>query len=128
MKRFVPQSVLASALVLSASTPTLADSIPEATLDLCEKVKSCAISQMNQEEVTPEMRQMMEPMLESMCASMGQQVQAVAEQHPLYDSAVACIRSMEKLDCQALQGSGQNSTAACESYEKLLRESSYVGE
>ena len=56
-----------SAIVLSLGLllplPAAADELTDAAVGLCEKVKACALSQMNQEEIAPEMREMMQPML-----------------------------------------------------------------
>lgn len=98
-----------------------ADDIGSAALAMCEKVKSCAMAQIAQEEITPEMRQMMQPMLDSMCANMKDKVQEVPLGHDLYEPAVACMRSMEALSCEQMQ-SEQADTPACQAYEKMARE------
>jgi hypothetical protein len=98
-----------------------ADDLASAALDLCEKVKSCAMAQMAEEDLTPEMRQMMQPMLDNMCAKMQGKVEAVPAGHAMHAPAVACMRSMEALSCEAMQGE-QVRTPECEAYQKLARE------
>ncbi|NOR40797.1 MAG: hypothetical protein GQ537_06290 [Gammaproteobacteria bacterium] len=112
-------SLLFIALLVSSSAR--ADDIADAALGLCEKVKSCAMAQIAKEDLTPEMRQMMQPMLDNMCANMQGKVEAVPSGHAMYAPAVACMRSMEALSCEAMQGE-QVRTPECKTYEKLARE------
>ena len=120
MKPRLPVKLLA-ALTLTASVAAGADDIADAALGLCEKVKSCAMAQIAEEDLTPETRQMMQPMLDNMCANMKSRVEAVPSGHSLYKSAVACMRSMEALTCEQMQ-SDQANTPACQAYEKLSRQ------
>ncbi len=110
---------LLSALLLPGHAG--ADEIAQAALDLCEKVKACAMAEIAEEDLTDETRQMMQPMLDNMCANMQKNVQAVPTGHGLYQPAVACMRSMQALSCEEMQSSQAN-TPACQEYEKLRRE------
>lgn len=100
-----------------------ADELGDAAQALCEKVKSCAMAQMDGQEITPETRQMMQPMLDGMCAQVRGKVGEVPAGHPLYKPAVACMQSMNSLTCETMQDADQAVTPACEEYEKLARES-----
>lgn len=108
------------ATVTAVSAPR-ADEITDAALSLCEKVKACAMAEMKKEELTAEMRQMMQPMLDSMCANMQARVKSVPSGDALYEPAVACMRSMEALSCKEMQSDKAN-TPACQTYEKMARE------
>ena len=99
-----------------------ADDITSAVSGLCEKVRSCAMSQVAEEDLTPEMRQMMQPMLDTMCDNMQSRVQEVSPGHPLYQPAVACMRSMEALSCEAMRSGENLQTKECEAYEELAKE------
>lgn len=112
---------VAIALAMSPAVPVMADEIGAAALDLCEKVKACSMAQMNEEDLTPEMRQMMEPMLENMCASMQAGVQQVPPGHELYQPAVDCMRSMAVLSCEAMMDSEQIVTPQCKEYEESVK-------
>ena len=101
------------------SVPTFADEYPEASLALCEKVKSCALAQMGSQEITPEIRQMMQPMLDSMCSNMMVNLPEVAKSHAMYKPAVACMNSLEALSCEQMQQTSEGSTPACKEYEAL---------
>jgi len=106
---------------LSAIASLRADEISDAALDLCEKVKACAMQEIKQEDLTPQMREMMQPMLDNMCANMQARVKSVPSGDQLYEPAVSCMRSMEALSCEAMQ-TDQANTPECQAYEKLARE------
>ncbi len=112
-----------------AGAPALAEEPHAELLDaataLCEKIKTCSMAQVPEADLTPEMRQMMEPMLDNMCASMRSNIQEVPEGHELHDPAVACMRSMAELSCEQMQSEEQAQTAACRKYEELVK--SYEG-
>lgn len=99
-----------------------ADDISDAAQGLCDAVKSCALEQISKEDLTPEIQQMMEPMLENMCTTMQANVQQVPAGHPLYEPAVACMRSLESLSCEQMQNLDRTTTPECQEYEKLARE------
>ena len=99
-----------------------ADDLGEAAQGLCDAVKRCAMEQIDREDLTPEMREMMEPMLENMCITMQANVQQVPVDHPLYQPAVACMRSLESLSCAEMQAPDRTTTPACQEYEKLANE------
>lgn len=113
---------IAALLGCSLSALVAADDLTDAAQGLCDSVKSCALEQIAKEDLTPEMRQMMEPMLESMCTNIQSKVQEVPMDHRLYKPAVACMRSMESLTCADMQNPDRMSTPECREYEKLARE------
>ena len=99
-----------------------ADELGDAAEALCEKVKSCALAQMEGQNIPAETRQMMQPMLDNMCAQVRGRIGEVPTGHPLYKPAVACMESMNSLTCEDMQDSGDMATPECEEYEKLARE------
>ena len=117
----VYRSALLSLMLLMPMTVG-AQEIVEAATGLCEKVRSCAMAQIAEEDLTPELRQMMEPMLDNMCANMQSKVQEVAVGNDLYQPAVDCMQSMQALSCEDMQDPARMQTAQCESYEKLARD------
>jgi hypothetical protein len=100
----------------------VADDLTDAAQGLCDSVKSCALEQIARENLTPEMRASMEPMLENMCVTMRAKVKEVPPNHPLYQPAVACMRSLESLTCEQMQDPQRSSTPECDRYEKLAGE------
>jgi hypothetical protein len=108
---------------LVTPVPAGADELAEAGLTLCEKVKSCALAQVAEEDLTPQAREMMQPMLDSMCAQVQGAASNVPVGHPLYAPAVACLQSMNSLSCEMMQDTVQARTAACETFENLARQS-----
>ncbi len=105
-------------VLLGLALPAQAEKMTAASMALCEKVKECALAQLANEDMAPEMRQMMEPMLNSMCQSVGAQVTEVPTGHPLYAPAVACMESMTGLSCAELQGGNDVKTPECEEYRR----------
>ena len=106
--------IISGSILLSIAlfvTPAQADELGDAAQTLCEKVKSCAIAQMEGQNIPEETRQMMQPMLDNMCTQVRGKVGEVPTGHPLYKPAVACMESM-----------GAMTTPECEEYEELARE------
>ena len=111
------------AFTLVAILPARADDLTAASLDLCEKVKSCALAQVAEQDLSPQMREMMQPMLDNMCANMQSKVGEVPTGHPMYEPALACMRSLEKImNCEMMQNPESMTTPECEAYEKLAQE------
>lgn len=111
-------------VLVSLAGAVSADELMEASRGLCDNVKTCALEQIAEEDMTPEMRGMMEPMLQNMCTAMNSKVGEVPTGHGHYKWAVACIRSMQSLSCAQLQDPDQAVTPECEQYEKMAREAS----
>lgn len=116
-------SVLAAGVLATAVAD--AEELTDAALGLCEKVKSCAMEQIAEEDLTPEMRQMMQPMLDNMCASMQSNFGEVPTGHDLYRPAIACMQSMEKLSCEQMQTIDQAPTPECQKYQELAEQAGY---
>jgi hypothetical protein len=115
LKQKICVLVLSSVAVL----PAFAEDMTSAAMELCEKVKSCAMEQIATEDLTPELREMMQPMLDNMCANMQSKVEEVSAGDPLYAPALACMRSMQSLTCQMMQDPKLVQTPECQAYEKL---------
>ncbi len=120
-RTLLPRAALLCLTVL-ASAAASADNLEAAAMDMCEKVKACSLAQIEQSDMTPEMREMMEPMLDTMCEGMQAKVEDVAAGHPLHQPAVACMRSMEALSCDDMRNPDSMQTTECETYEKMARE------
>ena len=95
-----------------------ADDLDSAATDLCEKVKSCSMAQVAEADMTPEMRQMIEPMFQGMCDAMRSGVQEVPTGHQLHDPALSCMRSMAELGCDDFQDEKKVETQACKDYQQ----------
>ena len=105
-------------LAIFAVLPVQAEDIGDVAEDLCETIKSCAMESIAKEDLTPEMRQMMEPMLTNMCDGMRARVGVVPQGHGLQAPAIACMRSMQSLSCDAFRNGEQIETPECAAYEK----------
>lgn len=89
---------------------------------LCERQKQCALANMAEKEMPPEMKQMIMMSLNMVCSSLltGFEAQVMVS-HELYSPAVKCIDSMASLSCDALQNKNDN-TVECEQFEKLSKQ------
>ncbi len=112
----------ATMLTAALSLPVAADDLVSAASDMCEKVKTCMLAQMNEADLTPEMRQMMEPMAASMCDQMRQGIGEMPTGHALYEPAVACMRSVANLSCEAFQEGSSAETPECKKYRELAKQ------
>ncbi|MGB0920604.1 MAG: hypothetical protein ACPG06_02485 [Alphaproteobacteria bacterium] len=112
-----PSILFLSAFFVFAFFPAAqADDYLEATNALCEKIKSCAMAEMDVEAMPADQRAMMENMMAGMCANIQQNYTA-APGSPYYDDAAACMRSMAALSCTEFQEMDEeNATAACKSF------------
>jgi hypothetical protein len=106
-------------LCLLLSLPAGADDMAAAAEAMCENIKTCSMAEIAESGMTPEMRQMMEPMLENMCASMRGQMGEIPSGNANYDSAVACMRSMAALSCEDIKDTNKVVTPECEVYEDM---------
>ncbi|GAB2680952.1 hypothetical protein GCM10027170_08810 [Aliiglaciecola aliphaticivorans] len=99
---------------------TFAENIEEASIRLCDHIKVCVKEKMvASDEVPPEMRAMVDGMVDNMCKSM-MDVNAVKGNAEYEDSAIACIDSITKLSCEEIENAGQ--TPACVTFETELSE------
>lgn len=110
-------------LCLGILVPTAAASeIEDAATALCEKVKACSMAHIAEADLTPEVRQMMEPMLRNMCETMRAGVREVPSGHQLYQPSVDCMRSMAGLGCQDFEDEQKLQTQACKDYQRLAEQ------
>lgn len=116
-------AILCSVTVWGASAVQASnvEKMNDAFNQLCDKMEQCAIEQMGEEEdLTPQMRSMIEGMIEGMCKNM-MDVGEVNEYAELVDPAVACINSMTSRSCSELQRENIQ-TPECDEYEERAEE------
>ena len=111
-------AIIALSTAIAVSFSAGADQYADAALALCEKVKACALAQMGDQDLTPEIRQMVKPMLDGMCAQVQQQMPQVGLDHELYKPALACMKSLAAVGCDSMQ-TAEHETPACQEYERL---------
>ena len=99
-----------------------ASEIEDAATALCEKVKACSMAHIAEADLTPEVRQMMEPMLKNMCETMRAGVREVPPGHELYQPSVDCMRSMAGLSCADFEDEDKLQTRACQEYQRLAEQ------
>lgn len=106
-------------VVLGLSGGVQADDLGDSYNLMCEKMKSCAVKNIGEAELTPDMRAMVMASLESACVSIQQQFNYVAAAHPLYAPAETCLKSMAALSCDDLENMDEEKTPECARYEKM---------
>lgn len=94
----------------------------KATQALCEKMKQCAIEQLNAEaEGVPQaMKDMVIQSMQGMCVSMASSFEPGLKQHELYQPAKACMQSMTALSCEQIMAMEDDTTKECQDYEKAI--------
>lgn len=108
-------------LVLS-SFSTFASNLSEATNELCQKMKSCGQEQLKQQDLPPEMAQMMEGMFDGMCQSMIAPYVQSTENAGLESKAIACVESINAKSCAEIMNNNGGETQACKDFEKAADE------
>jgi hypothetical protein len=116
--------ILPAILALMLSGYSSADELTDAAECLCDAIKACALEAVGGEDLSDELRQQMDPVLEKNCAEMRSRVQAVPANHKLYQPAVGCLRSMTSLSCPQLHNASGLKTPECAEYDRLVKEAS----
>jgi len=98
-----------------------ADELTDAADGLCNTIKTCALEAVAGEDLTDELRQEMDPVLEANCADMRSRVLAMPASNELYQSAVGCLRSMASLRCNLLHNMSEIKTPECAEYDRLAK-------
>jgi hypothetical protein len=94
--------ILPAILALLLGGYSSADELTDASEHLCDTIKTCSLEAVAGQDLTDELRQQMNPVLERNCADMLSRVQAVSASDKLYQPAVGCLRSMASLSCNLL--------------------------
>ncbi|PCJ35039.1 MAG: hypothetical protein COA75_11690 [Cellvibrionales bacterium] len=117
-------TVKALLLLFALTLPgiTTATSLNEATDNLCRKIKSCATTQLAQQDLPPAMLQMMKAMFDETCASMISPYADKATDAGLEKKTIACIESINTLSCPALMQDSGGETAECKTLERAANQ------
>ena len=103
-----------SALSASFIVPAYASDYQDSYDRLCNKMKSCAMSQMaDAEGMTEDMKAMVMNSLNSMCKSIEVGFGTALVYQDLLSSAAQCMDSMAEQSCESLQQSDADKTPQC---------------
>ena len=103
-----------SALSASFIVPAYANDYADSYDRLCNKMKSCAMSQMaDAEGMTEDMKAMVMNSLNSMCKSIEVGFGTALVYQDLLSSAAQCMDSMAEQSCESLQASNADKTPQC---------------
>ena len=93
-----------------------ADELSDASMALCEKVRSCVMAEMG-DQISPQIQAMIQPTLDQMCETMQSQVTQVPADHEMYQPALECLQSLEQISCAAMTSGEDFITEPCRKYE-----------
>ena len=108
-------------LFLGIVPAVMAADFDSQSLQLCEKIKSCALAELDGQEMSAEMKSMVMSSMDGMCNMMATQYNGAEQYTELHQQAVACMDSLSSLSCTALMNGGSE-TAACLELEKRVAE------
>jgi hypothetical protein len=121
MKKAANKFTLAICLSLVSHT-LFATSLTEATDELCQTIKTCGQEQLKQQNLPPEMAQMMEGMFDGMCQSMVAPYVLSTKDAGLEDKAIACLESFNSKSCDELMNNNGGDTPECKDFQKAADE------
>lgn len=117
------QIALGALLLAMPVSTALADAFSDAQQSLCDKIKSCALEQMEGEQDMDEpTRTMIMNSLGNMCVGMNQGFSVATRAHELYEPATACMNSMAQLSCEALMDDRDEKSQECAAFREQARE------
>lgn len=104
---------------LSVLQMASADTIDQQSLQLCEKVKSCALAELEGQDMSADMKSMVLSSMDGMCQAMATEFSndSIKKQDDLRKQASACMVSLSSLSCAQLMD-GATDTAECAALEK----------
>lgn len=114
------QAAVCWLLFVSASAnANSAQDFEQASKSACEKLKSCAMAEMVQEEgITPEMRKMIQGMVDGLCENI-MSFEQIEPFDDLYQPATACMNSMAALSCSQIEDDVK--TNECDEFEAIAK-------
>jgi len=108
-------------LFLGIVPAVMAADFESQSLQLCEKIKSCALAELEGQELSADMKSMVMSSMDGMCDMMAAQYSSAEKNTELHQQAVACMDSLSSLSCEALM-EGDSRTPACIELEKRAAE------
>lgn len=109
-------------VLLLTTASAQAKDLADATDKLCQKVKACGQEELARQELTPEMRQLMEPMFDGMCQSIVAPYLLSNKSAALESKAVACLNSFLDKSCEDLMENDGGHTKECREFKKAADE------
>jgi len=105
---------------LLASNVVNADLVQEGKA-LCSKIKSCAIVQIDQENLSQEQKDAILGIFDNQCIASVRKYETDLGNAGLQDQAHACLKSLQALTCDTLVGGQQVSTPVCTEFENSAK-------
>ena len=110
-------------LYLCAFQISYAGTIEQQSLQLCDKIKSCALAELEGEDMPADMKSMVISSMDGMCAAMATEFNndSFDDHAALRQQAQACMASLSSLSCPQLMD-GATGTPECVALEKSAAE------
>lgn len=110
-------------LYLCAFQIAFADTVEQQSLQLCDKIKSCALTELEGEDMPADMKSMVMSSMDGMCVAMATEFNSDSfDAHAeLRQQAQACMASLSSLSCPQLMD-GATDTPECVKLEKSAAE------
>jgi hypothetical protein len=111
-------TLLALSLTLAAPALAAADALEDAARGLCDTLKSCALERYVGTYPLDDPDAPAASAVDTVCDPIWQRVPRIEEGQPRYDSAVACMTSLQSLTCDELQDLANASTPECSAFDE----------
>ena len=113
------KSILYVLILAFMSITTVMADIDQQSLQFCEKIKSCALQELDGQELSADMEKMIMSSMDGMCNAMAEEFNSENAQgyEDLRQETQVCMDSLSSLSCSALMN-GETDTPACIALEK----------
>ena len=103
------------------SLTSLAADLKQESAQFCTKIKSCALAELEGQDIPADLREMATSAMEGMCHSISDEFdnEQIQEYEELSQKAASCMNSMSSLSCDVLMN-GEMETPACTDFEKSM--------
>lgn len=95
------------------------EELQKASAQVCEKMKSCALAQLQGQNLPPGMQEMITQTIDGMCAQVQQRYQLDLAQHSYYKPTLACLNSISQLSCNDIQNIDKALTTECATLQEM---------
>lgn len=115
------KKILLISLTLLLSQTAQADLVKEGKV-LCEKIKSCAVVEIDKQQISPDERAAIMNVFDTQCIASVQKYEKDVGAAGLESKAQACLESLQAQSCNALiAGTGPLTTPVCTDFENSAK-------
>jgi len=115
------KKLLLISLTLLLSQTVQADLVKEGAA-LCSKIKSCAVSEIDQQQISPDEKEAILNLFDTQCVESVKKYEKDVGAAGLEGKAHACLDSLQAQTCETLtQGTGPITTPSCTDFENSAK-------